>query len=155
MIITMVPCEFSTSERQICYSSPGIAIIPKGSMGKTGDRLVGCFVPVICYPTDIVLGHFSPLKTARAQELLKCACGTDTPRAIYVYRNKLDRNSYWTNRADEYFAHLEAIKEVIEQITRVPAAEIEVRQYASSSEVVVDWTAGHDPVVFAQPYTQG
>lgn len=131
---------------------PGSAVtLSRGESAKT-SYLVGCFVPIVVYPTAVTMGHFGPGRIIEAHDRLSVCClGRKTPLQAAVYHLDLSSTNFWERRTEEYKDHLRQIKEVIADVTSISTENILEKAYPHYSKILIDWTAGNKPIIEIQP----
>ncbi len=127
-------------------------VMPKGSVGKTSDTLVGCIVPVVCYDTSLILGHFGPASYEKAQNRLNAVLKRqETFSSVFMYHLNLTNTPYWQDYNEQYEYYLSHMRNIVAQSVRVPEEQIELRPYEWLSEIIVDWQTSDHPMIYTQP----
>lgn len=145
--------EIDQRQRYECESSDAVTL-PKGAIGKTKGQLIGCFVPIICYDTELVFGHFGPRHAEKARENLSMLKKPTTPNYVYLYRNELTDESFWIQRSNEYIELFRQMRTVVAKVAQVNPEFIRIRKYPIISDVIIDWTQTDTPQIYTQPTIQ-
>ena len=131
---------------------PGNAVtLSRGESART-SFLVGCLVPVILYPTTVVMGHFGPGRIIETHDQLLARClGRKIPFQATVYHLDLSSSNFWERRVKEYEDHFRQMKEIIVDVTSISMENILEKAYPHYSKILIDWTAGGKPNIEIQP----
>jgi hypothetical protein len=105
-------------------------------------------VPVIMYPTSVVLGHFGSVAIETAQEslepLLSGELRQTMPLATLMFHLEAEYD-------DEYASRIRDMSETVAQAVGILPKHISLRPYDMNSEVVIDWrTPWPRPSIFVR-----
>lgn len=122
------------------YASGQAGVVRSGQRAKT-SFLVGCFVPVIRYNDEILIGHFGWKQTTEARvQLSKYTSAFVRPLNVNIYCIDTETSHVWWEHESYYGDYLDHMKEVVAKTTHTKKGDIMTRTYADNSVVVVDWS---------------
>lgn len=135
-----------------CKASQMIQIMP-GMVGKTSGSLIGCFVPILCYDSDLLLGHFGPRDLVDLDTQFLTHTHSSKPHTIYLYRCELTSHSLWVNKSDSYLQLYGRFTEALLNHLNVDASAIQHTTYPHGSDLFIDWTQNSPPKLYTLPTT--